>query len=340
MFSRENKYPIFVVTGCLGSGKTTMLSKILSEGEMRNSAVLVNEFGSVGLDHHLLRNVEEKTVLMSGGCICCSTREDLEEELTSLLNQADASESKKMDRVIIETTGLADPAPIIFTVLKNPLLKHHFYVAGVVTVVDAVNGLLHLEKQEESIKQITGADKVVLSKLDLASIEQVEELKQRILEINPTVDLIESPLEDLDAAHIINEERNREIKDYHHLSSDEKGGTVQENPIHSVSLTFDKAINWSAFGLWLSMLLYARGEDILRVKGLIDVGQAGPVVLNGVQHIIHPPQHLSEWPSSDTRSHLIFIMRGVEKQEIVYSLDTFQNFIGAGTSMLEYTNQL
>ncbi len=338
MFSQENKYPIFVVTGCLGSGKTTMLSKILSEEKMRNSAVLVNEFGSVGLDHHLLRNVEEKTVLMSGGCICCSTREDLEEELTKLLNEADASESKKMDRVIIETTGLADPAPIVFTVLKNPLLKHHFYVAGVVTVVDAVNGLLQLEKQEESVKQITGADKVVLSKLDLASREQIDGLKQRILDINPTVDLIVSPFEKLDAVQIINEERNEGLADYKHLN--ETSVMAQENPIHSVSLTFDKAINWSAFGLWLSMLLYARGEDILRVKGLIDVGQEGPVVLNGVQHIIHPPQHLSEWPSSDTRSHLIFIMRNVEKQEIIYSLETFQNFIGSGASMLEYANQL
>jgi G3E family GTPase len=167
---RQTRRPVTVVTGFLGSGKTTLLARVLSEPSMANTAVLVNEFGDVGLDHHLLRRVDERTVLLGSGCVCCTMREDLVGALMELLDLDQRGEISRLDRVVIETTGLADPAPILHTIYADPVLQHHFAVDLVLTTVDAVNGELHLDRNLESVKQVAAADKVVVTKTDIAAV--------------------------------------------------------------------------------------------------------------------------------------------------------------------------
>ncbi|MCA3748155.1 MAG: GTP-binding protein, partial [Rubrobacter sp.] len=195
--------PVTVVTGFLGSGKTTLLSRVLRDPSLRNTAVLVNEFGEVGLDHHLLRPVAERTVLLESGCVCCSEREDLVAALKELLDLHQRGEVPELDRVVIETTGLADPAPILYTVFSNPVLQHHFGVDLVITTVDAVNGGLHLSQSPESVKQVASADKVVITKTDLAGPDAREDLEARLRAINPSVRVIEASFGEVDAGTLL-----------------------------------------------------------------------------------------------------------------------------------------
>jgi G3E family GTPase len=328
MEGRGARRPVTVVTGFLGSGKTTLLGKVLSEPSMANTAVLVNEFGEVGLDHHLLRRVDERTVLLGSGCVCCTTREDLVGALLELLGLDERGEIPRLDRVVIETTGLADPAPILYTIFTDPVLQHHFSVDLVLTTVDAVNGELHLDRNPESLKQAAAADKIVVTKTDIARPDSVRNLLTRLGKINPSARILEAAFGEVDVdvlfrpggpgAHAVQESVLAEPYQLHDV-----GDT------HSVSVTFGGPIDWTAFGIWFSMLLHARGEDVLRVKGLLDVGEAGPVVLNGVQHIIHPPEHLDGWPDEDHRSRIIFITKRIPPEEILGSLEAFQELLGA-----------
>jgi G3E family GTPase len=330
MSMNRNKKPITVITGFLGSGKTTLLSKALKTKELENTAVLVNEFGKVGLDHHLLETVEENTVLLGGGCVCCSTREDLVNGLSDLLNKRDPN-GETFDRVVIETTGLADPAPIAFTILTHPLLQHHFYIENVIVTVDAINGQMHLERQVESTKQVAIADKIVITKMDIATEKQVNALKKAIQSINPTAEIVTSEHGEIDPTFLVKPVEVTKI-------NMEKDSAITESHVtttRSISITFDKPLDWTTFGLWLSMLLHARGEDMLRVKGLLNVGEKGPIVLHGVQHIIHPPEHLDKWPSEDERSRIIFIMQNINPEDILSSLKAFQHVLGSEVNLIE-----
>jgi G3E family GTPase len=322
MEGRSTRRPVTVVTGFLGSGKTTLLGRVLSEPSMANTAVLVNEFGEVGLDHHLLRRVDERTVLLGSGCVCCTTREDLVEVLTELLNMDQRGEIPRLDRVVVETTGLADPSPILHTIFADPVLQHHFSVDLVLTTVDAVNGDLQLDRNPESVKQVAAADKIVVTKTDIAEPNPVGRLISRLGTINPSARVIEAAFGEVDVDELF---RPYESGTHAHLAGDphDAGET------HSVSVTFDGPIDWTAFGIWFSMLLHARGEDVLRVKGLVDVGGTGPVVINGVQHIIHPPEHLDEWPDEDHRSRIIFITKRIRPEELLDSLRAFRGLLGA-----------
>jgi G3E family GTPase len=317
--------PLTVVTGFLGSGKTTLLGRVLSEPSMSDTAVLVNEFGEVGLDHHLLRRVDERAVLLGGGCVCCTTREDLVEALLELLDLDQRGEIARLDRVVVETTGLADPAPILHTIFADPVLQHHFAVDLVVTTVDAVNGDLHLDRNPESVKQVAAADKLVVTKTDVAEQSSVRGLISRLGAINPSARIIEAAFGETDAGELFRPEDART-----HAVWDASAGEPHDaGETRSVSLTFDGPVDWTAFGIWLSMLLHARGEDVLRVKGLLDVGESGPVVVNGVQHTIHPPEHLDRWPDGDHRSRIVFISRVIHPEELVASLEAFQGLLGA-----------
>ncbi|WP_119071179.1 CobW family GTP-binding protein [Rubrobacter indicoceani] len=315
------KRPVTIVTGFLGSGKTTLLSRLLSEADTQDVAVLVNEFGEVGLDHHLLRRVNERTVLLGSGCVCCSRREDLVESLLELLALESRGQIPRLGRVVVETTGLADPAPILFTVFEHPVLCHHFGIDAVVTTVDAVNGHLHLDANPESTGQITAADRLVVTKQDLAAKNDVEALVLRLRAINPTAGFADPDAPDLLSAPGVGTRNPAPPAGVAH------GG--ETSATDSVSLTFDGPVDWAAFGVWLSMLLNARGEEVLRVKGMLDVGEAGPVILNGVQHTIHPPRHLDGWPEKDRTSRLVFITRGLEAQEVLRSLGSFSKLLGA-----------
>ncbi len=316
------KTPITIVTGFLGSGKTTLLSKILEDPSMRNTAVLVNEFGEVGLDHHLLRRVDERTVLLGSGCVCCATRGDLVDSLVELVGVRERGEAR-IERVLIETTGLANPAPILFTVATDPVLQHRFDIESVVATVDAVNGNLHLDENLEAPKQIAAADAVVVTKADMVDVPSTRRLVSRLGSMNPLANVVEASFGDVEVSELLRRTAVRAVASFDPPESHDSSDT------HSLSITFDGAVEWAAFGAWLSMLLHARGEDVLRVKGLLDVGESGPVVLDGVNHTIHPPRHLDEWPDEDTNTRIVFIMKDVDSDDILASLEAFSGLLGA-----------
>jgi G3E family GTPase len=302
------KTPVTVVTGFLGSGKTTLLSHLLAHPEMGETAVLVNELGEVAIDHHLLRRVDERTVLLRSGCICCSLRGDLADELRDLLGRRERGEIPAFRRVVVETTGLADPAPILYTLLSEPVVKHHFVPETVVVTVDAQHGLRH----PESVKQAAAADRIVVTKVDLAD---PAELELRLARLNPTAEIVEAAFGDVDPSRLFVKGPGPFTKVADELPD--------RHEAHAVCLAFEEQLDWTALGIWLTMLLQARGEEVLRVKGLLNVGGPGPLVLNGVQHVIHPPVHLDSWPDEDHRSRIVFIGRGFDEHALGESLAAF-----------------
>jgi G3E family GTPase len=303
------KTPVTVVTGFLGSGKTTLISALLRHPAMGETAVIVNELGDVGIDHHLLRRVDERTVLMPSGCVCCTLRGDLADELRDLLSRRDRGEIPDFHRVVVETTGLADPAPIVFTLLSEPVVRHHYELDGLVATVDAVHGLRH----EDSVKQAAIADTLVVTKADAADPAPVE---SELARLNPAAEIVEASFGDAEPDRLFGRPQRdpREIHIDRSHAHDGIGASV---------LYFDEQLDWAAFGVWLTMLLQSRGNDILRVKGLLDVGAPGPVLLNGVQHVVHPPVHLDAWPDEDHRSRLVFIGRDIEPDALHRSLSVF-----------------
>ncbi|MEZ5102565.1 MAG: GTP-binding protein [Thermoleophilia bacterium] len=310
------KHPVTLLTGFLGSGKTTLLRRLLEHPGMGETAVIVNELGEVPLDHHLVRAVDERTVVLASGCVCCTMRGDLAEELRDLFSRRIRYEIPDFHRVVVETTGLADPAPVLYTLLTEPVVRHHFELECVVTTVDSVNGLDQLERQPESVKQAAVADRLVVTKADIAAPEDVEALEGRLRTINPAAALLRVEFGDVDPAILL----RAADRDPRELDLEPPAHTGH---VHAFSIELDEEVDWTAFGVWLTMLLQSRGQDVLRVKGLVNTGGDGPLVLNGVQHVIHPPEHLPAWPDADRRSRLVFIARGVSREEVERSLRAF-----------------
>jgi G3E family GTPase len=303
------KTPVTLVTGFLGSGKTTLISRLLGHPDMGETAVIVNELGEVAIDHHILRRVDERTVLLRSGCVCCTLRGDLADELRDLLSRRERGEIPAFRRVVVETTGLADPAPIVYTLLSEPVVRHHYNLETVVATIDAVNGLRH----EESLKQVAIADTLIVTKGDLAATTGVVDRAGRI---NPTAEIVEASFGDVEPARLF----GRPARDPRDVA---QSGHEHEDGIRAVCLFLDDELDWTAFGVWLTMLLQARGEDVLRVKGLLNVGAEGPLLVNGVQHAVHPPEHLDAWPDEDRRSRIVFIGRGLDGSELERSLAAF-----------------
>jgi G3E family GTPase len=305
------KTPVAVLTGFLGSGKTTLLQRLLTHPALGETAVIVNELGEVAIDHHLLRRVDERTVVLGNGCVCCTLRGDLADELRDLVDKRDRGEVPPFRRVVVETTGVADPAPILFTLESEPVVRNHFEVERVITTVDAVHGL----RGEESLLQAAAADRLVVTKTDLAD---GHELVRQLSELNPAADVLEAQFGELDPEQLFGGEDHvpRPAPPLHDHAG-HAGGVVAH------CLVFDEPLDWTAFGVWLTMLLASRGADVLRVKGLLDVGGDGPLLVNGVQHVVHLPVHLDQWPDEDRRTRIVLIGRGLDRAALEESLLAF-----------------
>ncbi len=333
----QSLIPVNIITGFLGSGKTTLLQALLNLPVLENTAVLVNEFGEVGLDHHLFEEVAESTLLLENGCVCCAIRGDLQEALRGLFSKRSKGEIPTFTRVVVETTGLADPVPIAYTILSEPVIQHHYRLGNVVTTIDAVNGPGQLKRFEETTKQVAIADRLIITKADLTDHGVVADLAASLRQINPDAPIQIKTELPLDAEKLLTAdpydvmEKTNELDRWMRIDDSEhphaEGGSFQ-----SFSFTFEQPMDWTAFGIWTTMLLHRHGETILRLKALLNVsGLSGPVVVNGVQHIIHPPAHLGAWRDGDRRSRIVLIGQDIDRDRIARSLAIFNSLANPET---------
>jgi G3E family GTPase len=320
----DARLPLTIVTGFLGSGKTSLIRHLLSDPRFANAAIIVNEFGEAGIDHHLFRKTDERTTLLRDGCACCARRDDLVEALHDLIRRVDRGELPDLDRVLLETTGLADPAPILHTIVANPVLTHRYRVDRVITTLDAVAGATNLHAFAEAIRQVTAADVVVLTKHDLAP-EAAADLRALVARLNPAAAVLSANHGQVAIDHLLHAEaqslRDQPTIGHHGEAAPLHGASGN---VGSATMTFDEPLDWRALGLWLTMLLHCHGSRVLRVKGLLDVGEEGPLLLEGVQHVVHAPRHLPAWPDDDRRTRLVVIVRDLAPEQIRDSLEAFQ----------------
>ncbi len=324
--------PVTVLTGFLGSGKTTLLNILLQRPELKQTAVLINEFGEIGLDHLLVQKVDENIVMLSSGCLCCTVRGDMVDSLHDLYLKRAKQEIPDFTRVVIETTGLADPAPIVHTLTNDPLLALHYRLDGLVATVDAVTADRTLNNHMEAVKQVAMADRLVITKADLADPVALEQLRTRLHGLNPgapqiiaqhgVVDpraILEAGLfNDRDKIPNVRQWLNAEAyqtqnssghhHDHHHDVN------RHDARVQAFVFVHDRPISLPALSFALEMLAQQKGENLLRVKGILNVkGEDKPYALHGVQHVFHPPAPLDDWPDDDHKSRIVFIVRDMER---------------------------
>ena len=331
--------PVSVLTGFLGAGKTTLLNRLLRRTELAGTAVLINEFGEIGLDHLLVERLDDDTVLLNAGCLCCTVRGDLSRALRGLEQRVAAGEVR---RVMIETTGLADPAPILHTLMGDAALAVRYRLDGVVTVVDAVNAAAQMDAQPEAVRQVAVADRLVLSKIDLARPDALVALRARLRRLNPAAPLLSAVCGEVEPAALLEcglFDAAGKIADvrawldaeafaaqgdghaHHHHDLNRHDARIQ-----AFCLSWDRPLHWQGVGMCLEMLIATRGESLLRVKGLLNlVGQDRPVAIHGVQHLFHEPVLLPAWPpGDDRRSRLVFVTRDLDRDTVAEGLLAFE----------------
>jgi G3E family GTPase len=306
---RGARLPVVAVTGFLGSGKTTLIRALLAKPEGAGTAVVVNEYGEIGIDHALLRSSSDATVLLGNGCLCCNVRSDLQETLRALFADRAQGAVPSFGRVVIETSGLADPGPVLQTFATDRALGREFHLQALICVIDAVSGMANLEVMPEARRQVALADRIVVTKGDLAEPGAVECLIEHIGGFNSAPFGIAVNGE-ISSSFLLDEPETTR-------RSFEFGGHDHSHGLNSFSLVFDEKLSWPAFEQAMAVLMALRGPDLLRVKGLLAIAECrGPVVVHFVQHVAHPPIELEEWPDEDRRSRLIFITRGLARAAV------------------------
>ena len=319
---------VSLLTGFLGSGKTTLLNSLLKHQDMAETAVLVNEFGDIGIDHALVENVDENMIELTTGCLCCAVQGDLTRALQELFLKRVRGKVPSFRRVLLETTGLADPAPILHTLINDPIIATRYFLDGVIATADAVLGSGQLDRHPEPRKQAAVADRIVLTKTDMADKDAIERIEARLHSLNPAAPIIRSAYgnvapndlfgcglydpqtKSFDVRKWLKEEsyssahgghdHSHEGHDHDHHHDPERHG----DGIASFCMTREEPLDWSTFVTWIQTLITHRGEDILRIKGILNlIGEDRPVAIHGVQHIFHSPVRLPAWPNDDHRTN-------------------------------------
>jgi len=349
--------PITILTGFLGAGKTTLLNQLLKDPALAETAVVINEFGEIGLDHLLVEYVSDNVVLLQSGCLCCTMRGDLVDAMETLLRDLDNNRCT-FRRLLLETTGLADPAPVLHTAMAHPYLVMRYRLDGVITVVDAVNGSATLDAHPEAVKQAAMADRLVLSKTDLAVPAATQALIARLRALNPAAAILDTangeatpdrllvcglydPARKIPdvrkwlAEEAYAEAHNKADVAHHHGHDHERGASRHQGHdpnrherIRAFALTTDTAIPAGALEMFLELLRSLHGPNLLRLKGVVKLAEMpdNPVVVHGVQHIFHPVSRLERWPDDDHRTRLVFITRDLPEKTV---RELFQAFLGA-----------
>jgi G3E family GTPase len=331
--------PLTVLTGFLGAGKTTLLNRLLKDPALADTAVIINEFGEVSLDHLLVEYIGDNMVVLQSGCLCCTMRGDLVDALETLLRDLD-NRRCKFRRVLLETTGLADPAPVLHTAMSHPYLLLRYRLDGVVTVVDAINGAATLDAHAEAVKQAAVADRIVLTKTDLADSGQREAIVARLHVLNPAAPILDAAKGEATADRLLGsglydpDKKIPDVKkwlaaeayagDHHHHHHDVNR---HDEHIGSFVLTSDEAIPAGTLEMFLELLRATHGGKLLRVKGIVKLAEMPdtPVVVHGVQHVFHPTVRLERWPDDDHRTRLVFITRDLPERAV---RELFEAFLG------------
>ena len=324
--------PVSVLTGFLGSGKTTLLNRVLHDPAFADTAVIVNEFGDIPVDHALVRTASENVVVLPSGCVCCRVAGDLVAALRDLHFKRASNEVPAFRRAVIETTGLADPAPLLATLIEMPLVAARYALAGVVTTVDGEYGMRTLDEHAEAVKQAAVADRIVITKADRASAGSLDALEARVAALNPGARILRSSHGDADPARLFDTGLHRADGSVPDTAGWLGGGAWRsfgpagrhDARIRTFAWTAPGPVDWEALATALETLVELRGERILRLKGLIHIaGEPGPLAIHAVQHTLYPPARLPAWPDGDRRTRLIFITRDLEDAAIAQMLDSF-----------------
>jgi G3E family GTPase len=337
--------PLTVLTGFLGAGKTTLLNKLLPDPALAGTVVVINEFGEIGLDHLLVKTIDDNMVLLQSGCLCCTLRGDLVTALEGLLRDLDNGRIS-FRRVILETTGLADPAPVLQTAMSHPYLVMRYRIEGVVTVVDAVNGAATLDEHLESLKQVAVADRIALTKTDLVDTPEHARAKDALLvrlrALNPAAPILDvaageaAPARLLDCGLYNAEQKIPDVKrwlaeeayagaahdhhDHHHHDPNR-----HDDRIRAFTLATDMPIPGATFEMFIDLVRSLHGPKLLRLKGIVKIAEspARPLVIHGVQHVMHPPAWLERWPDADERTRIVVITRDLAPAAVTRLFDAF-----------------
>ncbi|MDE0156089.1 MAG: GTP-binding protein [Gammaproteobacteria bacterium] len=327
MIDSKKLIPISIVTGFLGSGKTTLLNQLLSSPELADTAVLINEFGEIGLDHLLVNSVDEDIILLESGCVCCSVRDDFSSSLLMLHDKRAERVIPPFQRVILETTGIADPIAIFEFILADKEISRRYICKEILTVVDAVYGQTNLDRHLEAVKQVSVADHIIISKTDLCDKTLLENMEERLHKLNPLALRSYSGIKPANpdilsgnCSEVLNLAGKQLLRQNTH--SEEAILSSHDHRFATFSLAWSDAVDWDDFVAWLEALLIVRGDSIHRVKGLLNVnGESQPVVIQGVQHSFYPPVKLDRWPESNVETKLVFITSDFSKQAAIKSLE-------------------